>query len=43
MAGITEAAQQSGLIPKVGRAVPISRAIPALTELETVGTPKANW
>jgi NADPH:quinone reductase-like Zn-dependent oxidoreductase len=42
MAGITEAAQQGGLVPKIGRTVPLSRAIPALTELETAGTPKGK-
>ena len=42
MKGITEAAEQGKLIPKIGRAVPLSEAIPALTELETVGTPKGK-
>ena len=42
MKGITEAAEQGKLIPKIGRVVPLSEAIPALIELETVGTPKGK-
>ena len=42
MAGITEAAELGKLVPKIGRTVPLSEAIPALTELETVGTPKGK-
>jgi len=42
MAGITEAAEQGKLVPKIGRTVPLSEAIPALTELETAGTPKGK-
>jgi NADPH:quinone reductase-like Zn-dependent oxidoreductase len=42
MAGVTEAAEQRKLIPKIGRTVPLSDAIPALTELETAGAPKGK-
>jgi NADPH:quinone reductase-like Zn-dependent oxidoreductase len=42
MAGITKAAEQGKLVPKIGRTVPLSEAIPALTELETAGTPKGK-
>jgi NADPH:quinone reductase-like Zn-dependent oxidoreductase len=42
MAGITEAAEQGKLVPKIGRTVPLSEAIPALTELEMAGTPKGK-
>ena len=42
MARITEAAEQGKLVPKIGRTVPLSEAIPALTELETAGTPKGK-
>ena len=42
MAGITEAAERGKLVPKIGRTVPLSEAIPALTELETAGTPKGK-
>lgn len=42
MAGITEAARPGGLVPKIGRIVPLSGAIPALTELETQGMPKGR-
>jgi NADPH:quinone reductase-like Zn-dependent oxidoreductase len=42
MAGITGAAQQGRLIPKIGRAVPLADAIEALTELETTGRPKGK-
>jgi NADPH:quinone reductase-like Zn-dependent oxidoreductase len=42
MAGITDAAQQGRLIPKIGRTVPLADAIEALTELETTGRPKGK-
>jgi NADPH:quinone reductase-like Zn-dependent oxidoreductase len=42
MAGITEAAERGKLVPKIGRTVSLSEAIPALTELETAGTPKGK-
>ncbi len=42
MVGIIAAAEQGKLVPKIGRIVPLSKAIPALTELETVGTPKGK-
>ena len=42
MAGVTEAAEQGKLVPKIGRIVLLSEAIPALTELETSGTPKGK-
>jgi NADPH:quinone reductase-like Zn-dependent oxidoreductase len=42
MAGITEAAEQGKLVSKIGRIVPLSKAISALTELETAGTPKGK-
>jgi NADPH:quinone reductase-like Zn-dependent oxidoreductase len=42
MAGITHAAEQGKLVPKVARTVPLTDAIEALTELETKGTPKGK-
>jgi NADPH:quinone reductase-like Zn-dependent oxidoreductase len=42
MAGITDAAQQGRLIPKIGRTVPLADAIEALTELETTGRPRGR-
>lgn len=42
MAGITEAAEQGKLIPNIARTVPLSEAIPALTEQETTGLPKGK-
>lgn len=42
MAGIAEAAAQGKLMPKIGRIVSLSDAIPALTELETTGLPKGK-
>jgi NADPH:quinone reductase-like Zn-dependent oxidoreductase len=42
MAGITDAAQQGRLIPKIGRTVALADAIEALTELETTGRPKGR-
>jgi len=39
MAGITDAAQQGRLIPKIGRTVPLADAIEALTDQETTGRP----
>lgn len=42
MAGIVEAAEQGKLVPKIGRAVPMSDAIAAITELETTGLPKGR-
>ena len=42
MAGITEAAEQGKLVPKIGRVAPLSEAIAALTELETTGLPKGK-
>lgn len=43
MAGITKAAEQGKLVPKIGRIVTLSEAIPGLSELETAGTPRENW
>jgi NADPH:quinone reductase-like Zn-dependent oxidoreductase len=42
MTGLTEAAEQGKLVPKIGRVVALSDAIPALTELETTGLPKGK-
>lgn len=42
MRGITAAAEQGALAPKIGRTVPLTDAIAALTELETKGTPKGK-
>ena len=42
MSGITDAAEQGGLIPKIGRTVPLGDAIEALTELETTGRPQGR-
>lgn len=42
MAGVAEAAEQGALAPKIGRVVPLSEAIAALTEQETTGLPKAK-
>ncbi|HEY0534348.1 MAG TPA: NADP-dependent oxidoreductase [Actinoplanes sp.] len=42
IAGITDAAEQGRLIPKIGRTVPLTDAIEALTELETTGRPKGR-
>ena len=39
---IVEAAEQGKLAPTIGRTVPLSEAISALTELETAGTPKGK-
>ncbi|HEY1562527.1 MAG TPA: NADP-dependent oxidoreductase [Caulobacteraceae bacterium] len=42
MTGVTDAAEQGKLFPKIGRIVLLSEAIPALTELETTGAPKGK-
>ena len=42
MAGITAAAEQGKLVPKIGRTVPLTEAIPALIALETGGMPKGK-
>ncbi|MGZ6019870.1 MAG: NADP-dependent oxidoreductase [Phenylobacterium sp.] len=42
MAGVTTAAEQGKLVPKIGRTTPLSEAIAALTELETTGQPKGK-
>lgn len=42
MASIVEAAEQGNLVPTSGRAVPLSDAIAAITELETTGMPKGR-
>ena len=42
MKAISDAAEQGKLIPKIGRIVPLTEAIPALTELEVTGTPKGK-
>ena len=42
MAGITEAAELGALTPKIARTVPLSTAIPALTEFETSGSSKGK-
>ena len=42
MAGISEAAAQGKLPPKIGRTVGLSEAIPALVELEKTGLPKGK-
>lgn len=41
-AGVTEAAEHGVLAPKIGRAVPLSEAIPAIAELERTGSPKGK-
>jgi NADPH:quinone reductase-like Zn-dependent oxidoreductase len=42
MAGIIDAAVRGKLVPKIGRTVPLSEAIPAIIELETTGSPKGK-
>ena len=42
MAGVTEAAEQGKLVPKIGRTVSLSEAVSAITELETIGLPKGK-
>ncbi len=42
MAGVAEAAERGVLVPKIGRVVPLSDAIQALTELEATGLPKGK-
>jgi NADPH:quinone reductase-like Zn-dependent oxidoreductase len=42
MAGISEAAEQGKLVPKIARTVSLANAIPALTQLETAGLPKGK-
>ena len=42
MAGVTEAAEQGKLVPKIARVVPLSDAVAALTEMETTGLPKGK-
>lgn len=42
MAGVADAAERGKLVPKIGRIVPLSEAIPAFTELETRGQPKGK-
>jgi NADPH:quinone reductase-like Zn-dependent oxidoreductase len=42
MSGIAEAAERGDLAPKVARVVPLSEAVAALTELETLGQPKGK-
>jgi NADPH:quinone reductase-like Zn-dependent oxidoreductase len=39
MAGIVEAVERGKLAPAIGRTVPLSEAIPAITELEKTGLP----
>jgi len=41
-AGIMEAAERGTLVPAIGRTVPLSRAIPAIAELEKTGSPKGK-
>lgn len=41
-AGISEAAEQGKLVPKIGRIVPLSEATPAIVELELTGLPKGK-
>jgi NADPH:quinone reductase-like Zn-dependent oxidoreductase len=42
MTGVAESADRGDLTPKVARVVPLSEAIAALTELETMGQPKGK-
>ena len=42
MAGVAEALEQGKLVPAIGRVVPLSKAIPALIELEKTGSPKGK-
>lgn len=42
MPDLTSAAAQGKLVARIGRTVPLSEAIPALTELETTGQPKGK-
>ena len=42
MAAIAEAAAKGKLVPSIGRVVPLSEGIPALTELENTGLPKGK-
>jgi NADPH:quinone reductase-like Zn-dependent oxidoreductase len=42
MAGITAAAEQGKLVPKIGRTAPLSDAIPALIAFEATGLPKGK-
>jgi NADPH:quinone reductase-like Zn-dependent oxidoreductase len=42
LAGITEAAERGILVPAIGRTVPLSEAVPAITEFERTGTPKGK-
>jgi len=41
-AGISEAAEQGKLAPAIGRVVPLSKATPAIAELEKTGAPKGK-
>lgn len=43
MAGITQAIERGRLVPKIGRTVPLSEAIPALIEFEKTGLPKGKF
>jgi NADPH:quinone reductase-like Zn-dependent oxidoreductase len=42
LAGITEAAERSRLVPAIGRIVPLSEAIPAIVQLERTGSPRGK-
>lgn len=42
IAAIVDAAVAGKLVPKIGRIVPLSEAIAAITELETTGSPKGK-